>query len=356
LCRKRLLGCGLTVAAVLAGCGGGGGNGEEALLVLLTDQQLLRVSDSGETSRLGRLGPVPASASRGSLLAASADGETAYALVRGRRQHVARIPSSGGATRRIDLPHDTAWRRLAVGPRTGRLYLAGNVAGERRNELGAIELGVRLLVLSPEGSLLERRDVRAPEGRDWYVSWLTVARDESSVLVGYHGTDTTGADLVELDPLRICRDRTPAWGACLAHNHGRAEWVGDEILAATGERELALLDRTGRVVRELDSGLRSTHLMEFALTDSAAYAFGDCVKGSGVARVPFDGSEPRRLPGCGDVGALLGESILVLGRRWARDPYGRGRDASLAFVDLERGEVVRTLALPEDPADVLAVR
>ena len=71
--------------------------------------------------------------------------------------------------------------------------------------------------------------------------------------------------------------------------------------------------------------------------------------------LPLDGSGPTRLPGCGDVGALFGDSTLVLGRRWSRDPYGRGRDASLAFVDLERGKVIRTVTLPEDPADVLAV-
>lgn len=293
-------------------------------------------------------------ASYGSLLASTADGEIVYALVRGKRQRVAAVDRNGVVRRRLALPSGVTWRRLAVGPETGRLYLAGDVAGKRKNELGAVELGVRLLVLGPDGATLSLEPIREPEGRDWYVGWLTVAPDESSVLVSYHGTDTTGSDIVRLDPLRRCADRTPEWGACLGGNHGRSQWVGDRILVATGESRLALLDGSGRVVRQLETGLRNIHLMEFEVAGDAVYAYGDCVKGSGVARVSLDGSPPRGLRGCGDAAALVGDSTLVLGRRWARDPYGRGRNASLLFVDLEEGKARVSIELPDDPADVLA--
>jgi hypothetical protein len=344
------------VALALAGCQGE--SEERALFVLLNDNRLLRVSDDGDVLSRVRLGPRPEFASYGSLLGASPDADTVYALVRGPRQQIVALHPDGSVDARHALPSGATWRRLAVGPRTGRLYLAGDVEGTRKNDLGQVELGVRLLVLSPEGERLSLTQIRQPEGRDWYTGWLTVAPDESSLLVSYHGTDTTGSDLVRLDPVRTCIDVTPKWGACLARNHGRAEWADGGILAATGESRVALLSPSGRVIREIDSGLRNTHLMEFILVDGAAYAVGNCVQGTGLAHVPLDGSSARILlrAACGDVAALLGNSQMVLGRRYnRRDPYSGGRDPSLLFVDLDARKTVRTVKLPEDPADVLAV-
>lgn len=349
---KVLLGL-VALALALAGCGGG--SKERTLFVLLTDSRLLRVSEDGEVLSRVRLGPAPEFASYGSLLAASPNGRTVYALARGKPQRVVAVDRDGTVAARHPLPAGVTWRRLAVGQRTGRLYLAGDVAGARKNDLGEVELGVRLLVLAPDGEKLSLTPIRQPAGRDWYAGWITVAPDESSVLVSYHGSDTTGSDLVRLDPVRSCVDTTPEWGACLAHNHGRAEWAGDRILAATGESKLALLDLSGRVVRELDSGLRNVHLMEFELVDDVAWAFGDCVKGAGLARVDLGRGGSKPIRACGDVAALLHDSTLVLGRRWRRDPYGRGVDPSLLVVDLEARKGVRTIVLPEDPADVLAV-
>jgi hypothetical protein len=57
---------------------------------------------------------------------------------------------------------------------------------------------------------------------------------------------------------------------------------------------------------------------------------------------------------CGDTAALLDDATLVVGRRRNRDPYGRGTDAGLVFVDLQAGKIERSLPLPEDPADLLA--
>jgi hypothetical protein len=267
------------------------------------------------------------------------------------------VDGDGAVLTRYELPGAVTWRRLAVGPRTGRLYLAGDVAGERRNELGHVELNVRLLVLSPDGERLSHERIREAVGHDWYVSWLTVAEDETSVLVTYHGSDTTGADIVRLDPVRPCRDRTPESGACLARNHGRAQWIDDGILAATGQPALAILDATGHVVRELPTGLRDVHLMQFKLAGDIAYAFGNCLQGAGLARVPLERGRSHLLvrDACGDTATLLDDSTLVLGGRWNRDPYGRGSDARLLFVDLEAGKVQRSVRLPEDPADVLAL-
>jgi len=58
---------------------------------------------------------------------------------------------------------------------------------------------------------------------------------------------------------------------------------------------------------------------------------------------------------CGVTATLLDERMLVLGRRWHRDPSGRGADGALVFVDLDAGKVQRSVPLAEDPGDVLAL-
>jgi hypothetical protein len=343
----------VVLAAALAGCAGGAE--ERSLYVLLTDNQLLRLSEDGAILSRRRLGAPPTSfPTYGSLLAASPDGETVYALLRAPRPSIAAI--EGDAVSRLRLPPGTMWRRLAVGPETGRIYVAGNVAGTRSNDLGDVELGVRLLVLAPDGEELALETIREPAGRDWYVQGLTISPDETSALVAYHGGDTTGSDLVRLDPVRRCVDSTPAWAACLAENHGRSQWVGEEILAATGERRLALLEPSGRVLRRLDSGLAGAHLMAFAISGSTVYAHADCGKGTGISRLSLDGGAPTILQACGDVMAVVADSTLVLGRRWRGDPYGRSLSAALLYVDFTAKRVVRRVDLPDDPADVLAVR
>jgi hypothetical protein len=356
--RSRVLAGVAVLVLAIAGCRSGAD--QRTLFVLLTDNQLLRVSRDGEVLTRARLGSAPRFSSYGGQLAASPDRRTVYALVRGQRQHVAAIDRDGAVRKRHALPGKVTWRRLAVGPKTGRLYLAGNVPGRRRNQLGDVELGVRLLVLSPDGDRLSQERIRDAQGRDWSVIWLTVAEDESSVIVAYHGSDTTGADVVRLDPIRKCRDTTPEWGACLARNHGRAQWINDEILAATGEPELAILGASGQLVRELDTGLRDLHLMEFIVAGDVAYAFGNCVQGTGLARVPLERGSARTLVRdvCGDTAALLDEFMLVLARRSDDElapVTGRRSDAALVFVDLKAQKVENSVRLPEDPADVLAV-
>lgn len=120
---------------------------------------------------------------------------------------------------------------------------------------------------------------------------------------------------------------------------------------------MALLEPSGRVVRELETDLRDVHLMEFTVAGDVAYAFGDCVKGAGLARVPLRGSARMVVrEACGDTATLLHDSTLVLGRRRTRDAYGRGgSDAALVFVDLKARKLENSVQLPEDPADVLAV-
>ena len=177
------------VALVLGLAACQSGSDERTLFVLLTDNRLLRISEQGDVLTSVRLGPAPEFALV--RLAGWPRARTSvevYALVRGKQQRVVSFERGGAVADRYALPGDVTWRRLAVGPQTGRLYLAGDVAGSRRNDLGEVELGVRLLVLSPDGERISLTPIRKPAARDSYTGWLTVAPDESSLLVSYHGS------------------------------------------------------------------------------------------------------------------------------------------------------------------------
>lgn len=325
-----------------------------SLYVLLTDNTLIRVSASGTVVTRTSLGRPPGgSPSFGGLLARSRDGRTVYALVHGPRQHIgAVVAGTTGVRARIALPAGIVFRRLAVGERTGRLYLVGNT-GPRN------ALDVHLLVLSPAGRRLSLTRVRRAEGRDWYVNSVAVAPDESRLVVSYHGGRTTGADVIRLAPVRPCVDRTRDPGACLARNHGDVAWIDGGVLAAGGGPTLRILDpETGAVVRELESGLENVHVMDFVVRGGFAYVWGGCQYAGGLTEVSLSAGSYRLIvPGkrvCGESAAFLGET-LVVGRRPFSDIYSRGQQPSLVFVDVAAGRVLRSVRLPEDPADVLAV-
>lgn len=302
-------------------------------------------------TKLGRApGDFP---SFGGLLASSPNGRTVYALVRGEPAHIAAVVARTGRVRaRMALPKGIAFRRLAIGPRTGRVYAIGNAG--RRDALSA-----HLLILSPAGRRVSLTRVREAEGRDWYIHSIAVAPDETRLLVSYHGSNTTGADLIGLDPVRPCVDRTSKYAACLGRNHGDVAWVPDGVLATGGGPTIRILDpEKGAVVRELDSGLVNVHVMDFVVRGGFAYVFGGCQYTGGLTEVSLAEGTFRVVVGgkrvCGESATFLGET-LVVGRRPFSDIYMRAQDPSLVFVDVEAGRIVRSVRLPDEPADVLAL-
>lgn len=346
-------------AGLLLALPGGGTSATTAtepgsVYTLLTDNTLVRVSASGRMLSRTALGRAPEDfPSFGGLLARSRDGLTVYALVRGPDPHVAVVVArTGGVRARLKLPAGIVFRRLAVGLRTGRVYLAGNSG--TGNALSA-----HLLVLSPAGRRISLTRVRKADGRDWYVDSIAIAPDELRLLISYHGGSTTGADVIELAPVRRCVDRTAKHAACLGRNHGDVAWLSDGVLAAGGGPTLYILDpETGAVVRTLENGLVNVHVMDFVVRGSFAYVFGGCQYTGGMTEVTLaEGTFRVVIAGhrlCGESAAFLGDTLVVGRRPFHTDPHNPQRP-SLLFVDVAAGKILRSVRLPDDPADVLAL-
>ena len=134
--------------------------------------------------------PPDAMRAAGHDLAVSKDGTRVYALVPGAASVPDRIivaDRSGGAILARYLLADVGvYGALTVGPTSGHLYLFGNRSG-----------GVLLSEVDPNsGMVLASWMLRGSDGLDWLVYQGAVVTDEQRVYVSYHGTTTTGIELV----------------------------------------------------------------------------------------------------------------------------------------------------------------
>lgn len=94
---------------------------------------------------------------------------------------------------------------LAIGPRSGRLFVFGS-------------LGAHVVQLDPEtGEQRGRLDVPLLPGRDWHVYNGAVSSDERRLYISYHGGDTTGIDWFDLtaDGWRRCAIDTRPGNGCV---------------------------------------------------------------------------------------------------------------------------------------------
>jgi len=145
------------------------------LVALLADRTLVVAELSrGAVLSTTSLGPPkPTVRFGGDLIDRSPDGRKIYVLVPGARLAVL-DGSSLAVTRRVALPAGVAFRSLAVGPRSGRLYLSGNT--KRSAEVD---------VLTPAGQLLRRAVLRPSDA--WFVLASAIAADASALDVSSRG-------------------------------------------------------------------------------------------------------------------------------------------------------------------------
>jgi hypothetical protein len=193
------------------------------------------------------------------------------------------------------LPRGNRYRAVAT---TGdRLIALGNrPAGEGRN-------AALYTVIDPAGGPPQTRVVRPPSN-DWFVQAGAVAENGRDLILSYHGSDTSGADLVRLD----APDRKPKGVYTV---HGSAEAVGNSFIATTGT-DLVRVDAASGATRELDPHAEDVHLMSFAVDERGSSAYiSACGHPPSVNRLDLETGELHILPSGGECGDLLG---VVAGR------------------------------------------
>jgi hypothetical protein len=308
---------------------------ERAALALLVDGRLVRIGLASGSVRVGRVEPLRRTIQSGPLLAVEPGRRTVYALIRS--EVVALDARTLAVKRRFRLPAGTVYRGLALGPVSGRLYVSGNRAVRVLDRAtGLAEEDATLTILDPRsGAVLGWRVAREAAGRSWFVYWISLAPDERHVALAYHGgcggrwdTCTTGVDVLPVDraSVRRCVPVEPQFPstACTPDVHGAAVPWRDGFLAATGGPPLVLVDRAGRVVRRLTTGM-STHLMDLAVDAAArtAYAVGPCDKGGGLRAIALDSGTVRRLRTARGPRAICGSRVAVASGSVLVVPTGR---------------------------------
>ena len=265
-------------------------------------------------------------------------------------------------------PSDVVFRSLAVGPRTGKLYLFGNRDG-----------AAVISVLEPASGHVETTWVaREADGHTWAIYQGAVSADERSVFVSYHGPDTTGIDWFHLagaEPQR-CQDTSEREGTGCLDTHGGFVLQADGLLAATGQSAVVEFDQDGQPRRRIETGLVHNHLIEFVVDASSErlYAVGSCAYARGFTAVSLVETEAPATPmatevtagktspdqrgdpelpkiPCGESVALGPDNFLVVGQvaPWIANPIGRG---TMLLVDAATGRIVRSVELSAEPIDV----
>lgn len=341
-----------------------------AVYTLLADNRLVALLP-GRTTVEHRLGTTPRVPSVGRYMELAADGETLFVLAPGspgRPAHVAVIDARTARLRALITVQDadTTYRSLAVGRRSGKLYIFGNRARD------AI-----VRVIDPgSGAIEDEWLARRSGGRDWYVYQGAVTHDETAMYISYHGPDTTGIDRLAIGKraLEQCPRATEPGVGCI-RGHGAIEILPDGLLVASGEDSLLMTDEMGRLLREYDTGLGDNHLMEFALDADArhAYIVGSCGYTGGSAAIeltsgrlsaPVARSTPRILVApaprwdveegriCGERLAVTPTGTLIIAQT-ARPAPNPGAPGALLFLDKGTGRLEDILRLPSEPVDVL---
>lgn len=254
------------------------------------------------------------------------------------------------------LPRDTVYRSLAVGSRSGNVF----VFGESPDGVVARRLDIATGIVGP--SLIVRS---TGDGRQWMVYEGLVSQDEDRLYVSYHGPDTTGVDWIDLVPsgAQRCAATTIPGLGCL-RTHGGIAVTADELFATNGEGDILVFDHDGIVRKTLATGLEGNHLMEFELDTQRQVirAVGSCGYTGGLAAVPLQGGSRRVIvpPRSQAAAVVCGERlastadgstiVLAATRRPTADPAIAG---TLQFVDAATGALLKTVSTSAEAIDVV---
>jgi hypothetical protein len=209
-------------------------------------------------------------------------GSRLYAVVPTRPQTLVVTDRALRVKARFTLPADVHDRGVVrAGGRTYALgYREGRVVDPDLN------LRESAAVVTRVGTPSQSWIVRAADGHAWVVWSGAASSDGRRLVLSYHGTDTSGADVIDLDREPLAPPCTatsvgPSVG-CSAEVHGAIAAYGDGWVATNGSGEdLLVLDAAGAVVRRVDSGFRNEHLMSVVVdrTTGTAYSLATCFYG-----------------------------------------------------------------------------
>jgi hypothetical protein len=257
--------------------------------------------------------------------------------------------------RRLALPRAVVFTALTIGPRSQSVYLLGTRAGAP--VLATADRDLRRI--TPPVQL------RPAAGLRWFVIAAAIDGAERHLVVSYHGSRTTGADLVDPRTGRQlpCPSAEVRGIGCMHDVHGAASLVGDRIVATTGSRDIVVYDTAGTLRNRIDSKLPGNHLMALARGRTREVVVtGSCAQAGGLSQVDVDTARARvlrrpRLAPDKAPRTLCGDSLDASGTRaliGSSDPTGRRKYPTGVFiVDLRRDGRVRFLAAAS-PLAVLA--
>jgi hypothetical protein len=293
----------------------------EVVLLLDTENKLSELdAQSGRIVRQFALAPRPESPSSnivpGHYLAASADGQTVFALVR--------LSAALSEVVAVDRKKLTAkWRRalppsagrpraIVIGPISAAVFAltnfevkpgAGGVFGLARPVVSKLD--------ATSGTLLTTATLREPDplGRveDWQILQGLIDSNERTLFVSYHNQGLYTYDLTGQGFQSSCLGST-----CLPAHGDIALWEGATVVA-TGSGLLNVLAPDGSVKLSFNTGLERNHLMTFALDSLSrrAYVVGSCHYVPAMVTVNLDSGERSVIAPESAASKPCGERVLV---------------------------------------------
>jgi hypothetical protein len=200
-----------------------------AVAVLLEDNSLLMLGRTRGVVNRVRLARPSAQPMGGRYLARTRSGNL-VAVAPGRKKDVLAIVNARGRViRRVTLPSGIHFRAIELGASTGRVFLGGEITTTRATKFGTLAKTAVLTVMSLSGQGFATTKLRRPDGHgsrlgplDWSIYDIAVSRDEQRVYVSYHGSNTDGADWIDVGRDVSTRCLSSSEPACPRRSGSRA--------------------------------------------------------------------------------------------------------------------------------------
>ena len=344
-----------------------------AFVSLLASGELVGYSASGDEVGRVKLGGQLVSPVSGAYIAVIDERRVAVLDAEARPNRLALVDLEQWAVlRRSQLPSGSTFRNLAVGPRTGRFYVAGDRPTNQMTAFGSPANVAVLAVLGQDGEVIRTAVLRDPETTpgpvapyDWSVYSIAVGEREDWIYVSYHGPNTSGADSIANRGGRLVRCDSSGEGGvgCLQPVHGRVEIHGGGILASTGTPpRLVALDADATLRDRWSSGFAtSAHLMEFARVGNRAFGLESCPKLGGLTSIDLDGDEALVIAAPAPPGTTIPDGVC--GERIAARSDGpllavaktTDEQDFILFVDGNTGETRASKQVAAPAVDVAAL-